>query len=111
MTEPLFSDNDLFPIRSIDLKEEDIPLGLVIDPNASDRYYDRLLKYLIGYYAYLDYNFEISIKDSNTKVVVNYTTNFDQSFLNLDYIFNDGSLFQKAEEGEYPEFNLKYFRE
>lgn len=111
MTEPLFSDNDLFPIRSINLKEEDIPLGLVIDPNASDRYYDRLLKYLIGYYAHLDSNFEISIKDSNTKVVVNYTTNFDQSFLNLDYIFNDGSLLQKAEEGEYPEFNLKYFRE
>lgn len=111
MTEPLFSDNDLFPIRSINLKEEDIPLGLVIDPNASDRYYDRLLKYLIGYYVHLNANYNISIKDSNTKVVVNYTTNFDESFLNLEYILHDGSSFLIAEEGEFPQFNLKYYRE
>lgn len=111
MTEPLFSDNDLFPITSINVDEKDINLGLVIDPNESDEYYDKLLQYLIGYYAYLDSNYNISIKDMSTKSVVNYTTNFDQTFLNLDYVFHDGGQFLKAEEGEYPEFNLKIFRD
>lgn len=102
--------NNLIPI----IKNEDndsYSLGLCLDPDASDEYYDRLLKYLIGYYVNLGSNYNISIKDLNTKVVVNYTTNFDESFLNLEYISHDGSLFLIAEEGEFPEFNLKYYRE
>lgn len=103
-------DNNLIPI----IRNEDHvkpTLGLCIDPDASDEYYDRLLKYLIGYYVHLDTNYSISVKDLKTKVVVNYTTNFDESFLNLEYILHDGTSFLIAEEGEYPEFNLKYYRE
>ena len=102
--------NNLIPI----ITNEDntsSKLCVCLDPDASDEYYDRLLKYLIGYYVYLNANYNISIKDSNTKVVVNYTTNFDESFLNLEYILHDGSSFLIAEEGEFPQFNLKYYRE
>lgn len=74
--------NNLIPI--ITNEDDTSPkLGLCLDPDASDEYYDRLLKYLIGYYVYLNANYNISIKDSNTKVVVNYTTNFDESFFKL----------------------------
>lgn len=102
--------NNLIPI----ITNEDntsSKLGLCLDPDASDEYYDRLLKYLIGYYVYLNANYNISIRVFNTKVVVNYTTNFDESFLNLEYILHDGSSFLIAEEGEFPQFNLKYYRE
>lgn len=102
--------NNLIPI----IKNEDdvqTELGLVLDPNADDVYFSRLLKYLIGYYIHLGSNYTIRIKDSVTNGIVSYTTNFDDSFLKLDYILHDGSSFLILEDGSFPVFNVLSFRE
>ena len=103
-------DNSLIP-----LIEDDTYLtltrGLCIDSDQSDEYYDRLLKYLLGYYVHLGRNYSIDIKDLKSNTSKNYNTNFDNSYLKLDYILHDGLWFLIGEEGEYPVFNLEYYRE
>ena len=103
-------DKNLIPIFKNE-SEVNCKLALSLDPEGSNAYYDRLLKYLVGYYVHINSNYNISVKDMSTNSITTYTTNFDDSFLNLDYILHDGLQFSLSEEGEYPEFSLEHYRE
>lgn len=98
--------NNLIPI----IRNEDITIkpkyGICLDPDGSDEYYESLLSQLIGFYLQSNSNFLISIKDLKTGEIINYDTNFDESFKKYNYVLNDGLDFLIAEEGEYPVFIL-----